>query len=451
MSGPSAAARVAVPVALVLAVLLAYAGALHGPFQFDDWWSIVGDARVHSVQSWWQAQPGIRPLLKLVNTLNWIASPTPAAFRAVNIAIHAGATLALWDLLRTWVPRLAPRCHRPEGAAFIAALLFALHPAATEAVAYASGRSIALSTALAVVALRAWTRGSKWGAAAFVAAVLVRETAVVTPVAWLLLARCGGLGWRAATTPLRPLAWLLPLAALAAWLTPGYHSFFGWSLQTRGVGAQLLGQLEAHAYLLTAPLPGRVLDIDPDVRVPAAFALRPAVAIAAFAVAAVLAWRRRRTQPWLGFALAWYLLQLAPANSLLPRFDLANDRHLYAALPGPLLAVALAAVAVPSRRLALGIAGLLVVASALRTADRLGDYRSEVALWSASIATSPAKARPWTNLGFARRAAGDPPGARHAFRCAVALDPRYAPAAWNLAALGRDGPTRADPPCPEAR
>ena len=56
MSGPSAAARVAVPVALVLAVLLAYAGALHGPFQFDDWWSIVGDARVHSVQSWWQAQ-----------------------------------------------------------------------------------------------------------------------------------------------------------------------------------------------------------------------------------------------------------------------------------------------------------------------------------------------------------------------------------------------------------
>ena len=34
------------------------------------------------------------------------------------------------------------------------------------------------------------------------------------------------------------------------------------------------------------------------------------------------------------FGFAWVALQLAPTNSLLPRFDLANDRHLYLALPG---------------------------------------------------------------------------------------------------------------------
>ena len=436
--------------ALVCAVLVVYVAALAGPFHFDDWWSIVGDARGHSLAAWWQAQPGIRPLLKLVNTLNWLASPTPAAFRAVNIAIHAGATLALWTLLRAWVPRLAPRCVRPDAAAFLAASLFALHPAATEAVAYVSGRSIALSTTLVFAALVAWSRGSRLGTVAFVAAVLVRETAIVAPVAWWLLARCGGLDARAALAPLRPLVWLLPLVALAAWLTPGYHSFFGWSLQTRGLGAQLIGQLEAHAYLLTGPLPGRVLDIDPDVRVPAAFAPRHVMVVVAFIVAAVVAWRRRRTQPWLAFALGWYLLQLAPANSLLPRFDLANDRHLYAALPGPLLAVAVAVVAVPSRRLALGLAGLLALAAGARTADRVADYRSEIALWTATVAASPAKARPWTNLGFARREAGDVPGARHAFRCALALDPEYAPAAWNLAALGRDGPVRPVPRCPAA-
>ena len=216
MSGPSAAARVAVPVALVLAVLLAYAGALHGPFQFDDWWSIVGDARVHSVQAWWQAQPVIRPLLKLANALNWLAAPTPAGFRAMNIAVHAGAVVLAWALWRAWVPRLAPRCPRPEFAAAVAAALFALHPAATEAVTYVSGRSVSLSTLAMFAALLAWTRAVRdpararvaaaVGAVSFAAAVAVRETALVAPLAWLLLARGGGLGWREVFAPLRPLA-----------------------------------------------------------------------------------------------------------------------------------------------------------------------------------------------------------------------------------------------------
>ena len=457
MSG-SAIVRVGVPAGLVLAVLLAYAGALHAPFQFDDWWAIVGDARAHSPEAWWRAQPGIRPLLKLVNALNWTLAATPPAFRAVNIAIHAATALLAWALWRDWLPRLAPRCPRPVFAAALAAALFALHPACTEAVTYLSGRSVSLSTLAMFAALLAWTQAVRdpsrarvavvAGAVAFVVAVAVRETALVAPLAWLLLARGGGLGWREAFAPLRPLAWLLPLAALGAMLTPGYHSFVGWSLQTRGMGAQLLGQVEAHRYLLLGPLPGRVLDIDPDVRVPVAFAASHGVALAIAVSAGVVAWRQRVARPWLGVALGWYVLQLAPANSLLPRFDLANDRHLYAALAGPALAVAIVVASLRPRAVAVGAATLLLAAAAARTVGRNADYRSELALWEATVATSPAKARPWTNLGFARREAGDEAGARHAFACARALDPGYAPAAWNLAALGPDGPRRAAPACP---
>ena len=181
---------------------------------------------------------------------------------------------------------------------------------------------------------------------------------------------------------------------------------------------------------------------------PVAFAASHGVALAIAVSAGVVAWRQRVARPWLGVALGWYVLQLAPANSLLPRFDLANDRHLYAALAGPALAVAIVVASLRPRAVAVGAATLLLAAAAARTVGRKADYRSELALWEATVATSPAKARPWTNLGFARREAGDEAGARHAFACARALDPGYAPAAWNLAALGPDGPRRAAPACP---
>ena len=437
--------------ALIVAVAAVHANALATPFQFDDWWAIVGETRVHSLAAWWKALPGIRPLLKFAHALNWTLAPTPFAFHAVNLAIHAANTLLLWALLRRWLPALAPSLARPRDAAFAAALVFALHPVATEVVAYASGRSISLAALFQLAALLALSRDG-WrvqviAALCFAAALAVRETAVTLPLAWLLLARCGGLAWRDALRPLAGIAVVLAVAIIAALATPGYHSFFGWSLQTRGLDAQLLGQLEAHAYLLANPLPALQMDIDPDVRVPAAFALRHALLLLAFVATAALAWSQRRTRPWLLFALGWYLLHLAPSNSLLPRFDLANDRHLYLALIGPVLVVAVVACTWRHRIASFALLAILAALLAMQTVRRNHDYRSELALWQATVATAPAKARPWTNLGFARQQAGDDAGAAAAYRCAIALDPDYRQAGWNLAALAPLAGPR-DPHCP---
>jgi hypothetical protein len=439
-----ASGRGSVAVAAVLvAVVAVYGASLDAPFQFDDWWAIA-DPRMHSLVGWWQALPGIRPLLKLSYALNWSLAPAPWGFRLVNVAAHAANALLLWWLLRQWLPRLSPGLERAGPLALAVALLFLLHPAATEAVTYLSGRSVSLMAAFYLLALCLLTRAAaapeerRWpwlAALAFATALAVRETAITLPLAWLLLARCAGQSWRETLRAMRGLWVVLLLAAIAALLTPGYHSFFGWSLQTRGLGPQLLGQLEAHAYLLSHPLPGVALNIDPDIRVPAAFVPRHALWLLLGATAAAVAWWQRRARPWLLFALAWYLLHLAPSNSLLPRFDLANDRHLYLALPGPLLVFVVALTALRPRRL--GDALLLVAALllGLQTVRRNHDYRSELALWQATVAASPAKARPWTNLGFARQQAGDPAGAAAAYRCALARDPDHRQAAWNLAAL----------------
>ena len=111
-------------------------------------------------------------------------------------------------------PELRPRA----GIALVAALLFALHPAQTEAVTWIAGRATSLSAFFCLVAIVAWlrgdyrattsptpeatsvraseaaagrvARGSGWRAAAmaaFVAALAVKETAVTVPFALLLL------------------------------------------------------------------------------------------------------------------------------------------------------------------------------------------------------------------------------------------------------------------------
>ena len=49
-----------------------------------------------------------------------------------------------------------------------------------------------------------------------------------------------------------------------------------------------------------------------------------------------------RRLPLQAFATLWFLLWLAPTNSLLARLDLVNDRQLYVALAGPALLLAAA-------------------------------------------------------------------------------------------------------------
>lgn len=428
---------------VLAAVLLAYANALGGPFQFDDWWAVADNPAIHDLGSWWRSLPGIRPLLKLSYALNWQLAPAPWSFHAVNIAIHAGNALLLLAIARRCLPALAPQSPAPGLAALAWALLLALHPAATEAVTYISGRSIGLSTLCYLAAILAHLHGDDGDRraraltlAGFALALAVRETAATLPLALLLLDRCRGRSWRQALQAQRWLWGLLALALLAAALTPGYRSFLAWSLQTREPGEQLLAQLVAHRYLVTGPLLGR-LNIDPDLRLPAGLEPGLLVLPTALLVLAALAWRRRRQQPWIGFALAWYLLHLLPSHSLLPRFDLGNDRHLYLALPGALLPLALAVAQLRPPRLAATTLLLLALALAGRTWQRNADYRSELALWQATVAASPHKPRPWVNLGWARQLAGDRQGAITAYRCALTFDPNHPQARLNLVALGQ--------------
>lgn len=421
---------------LLLAVLLVWPWSLGGPFQFDDWNVIVEQPAVHSLASWWASMPGIRPLLKLCYALNWQLWPGAASFHALNVLLHAANVWLVWRLLAAW-PQLDSR------AAWWVALIFALHPAQTEAITYISGRSMALMALFWLSAAGCWL-GRRRGLAVscFLAAMAVRETAWSLPFVLLVWQRAQGTGWRAAARALWPLWLALAGAALLVLGQPAYQRMLADALASRGPLANLALQVEALRYLLVEPLLLLRNNIDPELPAAARFDVAWWLGFGAILGAAALGvrWLSRRPAP--GLALLWPLLLLLPTNGLIARSDPAAERHLYLALLGPAILLVSGIGWLGGRRANLVLLGLAVLLGAA-TLLRIRDYRSESALWEATRLASPNKPRVWNNLGYAYLTEGRPADAIPALRRALELSPGFLRAELNLeraqAALARSG------------
>ncbi|MBI2385868.1 MAG: tetratricopeptide repeat protein [Elusimicrobia bacterium] len=411
--------------AAALAAAAVHLPSLGGAFQFDDYNVIVHEPAVHSASALLAALAGgVRPLLKASYALNWALGPGPAGFHAFNIAVHALNAALVYAIGRRLCARWLGE-EKAAGPALAAALLFALHPAQTEAVTYICGRSSSLMASFYLGAALLYLRGATGAAAAlFVLALSVKETALTLPAALLLfdgkLSRC--------QSP----AWLAAAAGLAAMLLSArYRDLLGYGFTQRGLTENLLTQLNGVWYLIERLITLRGFNIDPGL--PELRAWTPALAAQAAGLAALaglgLASLRRR--PELGFGILWFFLQLAPTNSLVPRLDPANDRQLYLACWGPFLALAAAASRAMTPLRARAAAGLLLAAFAAASVARQLDYRSEIRLWEASVREAPDNARARNNLGLAYQEAGRREEALEQYRAALRLRPDYTRAGVN--------------------
>jgi hypothetical protein len=436
---------------VLIAVAAAWSGAGQVVFQFDDWGVIVDNPAVHGWEAWWRSMPGIRPLLKASYVASWLSGAGAApSFVVFNAAVHAANALLLLALMRTLAPRLAlaPRAERWAPSAI--ALIFALHPAQTEAVTYACGRSVSLMAffCLGAAVLHARARDSRFPVAArmlsllaFAAALATKEHAWALPVALLSIEWLDpGTSWARTIRRTLPHWGLLAVLAALALALPDYARLLQGSLTIRSTWTNLLTQVDGVWYLLTRPLFGLILNGDPDLTVrerwSAGLALR-AAALALLVAAALYAWRRR---PWLGFGVAWLIVWLLPTNSVLPRADIANDRQLYLALAGPALILTSALLTYAPSRLAGAATGAVALWLLWATVERNLDYRGEIVFWEATATRSPDKARVWNNLGWAYQGAGRADAARAAYDRAISLDPGDWRARANRDALGDGSP-----------
>ena len=399
-----------------------------GAFQFDDYNVIVHYPTVHSWDALFErAGAGVRALLKASYTLNWtLGGGATFGFHLINVVLHALNAVLLLFIGRRVFP-LHP------GACLAAALLFALHPAQTEAVTYISGRSVSLMSAFYLSALLLYLRRSYWSVIPFIFALAVKETAVTLPAALLLveLARRERTPWR-----LQLPHWLvLAAGGLVLLLVPRYSELVAYGFTQRGPVENLLTQVGGISYLLARLVSLQGYNIDPGL--PAFQGWTPVFFLQATILLGLLALglASLRSRPWLAFGILWFFLQLAPTNSIVPRLDVANDRQLYLACWGLFLGFSIQVSLLLSQRASVALAAAAAVAFVTASIPRQLDYRDEITLWEASVRENGANARARNNLGYAYYLAGRKAEARREIEAAARLDPSYHKARANLLLL----------------
>jgi hypothetical protein len=462
MDGPSNQARAhrAAPWALLLVVAAVFAPALAGDFVWDDRHLIEVNPllddlanlpRVVSGGFWsfgsaaldaGHVQRYYRPFISLTHLL--VARATdraPWAFHLLNLLAHLGCV----GLALSWIRRRAEPAAWPW-AVLAGTCAFALHPSRIESVAWISGSTDVWMTLWILVAHRASRapggRSLALACGAGAAAVLCKETAVVTPLllasdAWLLASP---------EAPARPglarAAWVAlavgAVVALHQWRVP----FSADAVEGAGSApARVLATLGCYVLRLVWPWPPSMLAgrLEPDAQGNVTFPLPWTLAGAAVALAAVglaaAARRRPSLRPWLADAL-WLLVPLAPALNLVPLgLDaLASDRFLYLPMLGA-AALLTRALAAASPRAAAAVLAATAVVWSVTVTRGVESVLTEVDLWTHERSVRPASAFIAERLGIALLAEGREREALEVAHDAAHRAQRAAPAERNRLSL----------------
>ncbi len=465
---------------LTLAVLAAWGNSFYGPFVLDDLPAIADNPTLRSWSAAFsppnegQTVTG-RPLVNLSFALNHaFAAPDPVTGRTgegvfgyhfLNVAIHLGAALALFGLVRRTLhgPVLQSRFSGATGdlLAFAAALLWAVHPLQTGAVTYIAQRAESLCALCYLLTLYCLARGAasphpwRWfapGVIACFAGMASKEVMVSAPVLALLYDRtfvAGSFGQalRRRWSYISGLAasWLLLIylvvgsgnrGATAGFGFSGNHEITSWTY--------LLRQCEAIVqYLRLSVWPDRLVsDYGFDVIAePARVWWQGLLLLALFGTTLWALWRR----PAWGFLGLWFFAILAPSSSIIPVVtETAAEHRMYLPLAALAVAAVLAAHALARRfgrtlTLALAAAGLIAAAAlGAATHARNQDYQSALSLWQDVVRKRPGNARGHQELALAYARLGHLPESFAEYREAIRLLPDYSKAHHNYASALAD-------------
>lgn len=465
------------PVTLLAAVALAFGNSLGAPFLFDDVAAVLTNPTIRDLGSWAVLQPPAdggtttgRPIVNLTLALNYaLGGEAPRGYRIFNILLHAASALLVAGLVRrTLVLRESPgaagvseNTNAAATTAWLAALLWALHPLQTETVICVAQRTEGLGGLFVLATLYAFVRAAtaptpsairRWQIATVVAGALgmgSKEIAVTAPLLAFLYDRTFLAGsfagaWRArrglyvallATTG-------IAFALLAAGGgSRGVAAGFGLGISSWDY---LLTQAQALVmYLRLAVWPHPlVLDYGRDVVSGPAAVWWQGPLVLALLGSTVWALVRR---PRLGFLGAWFFVLLAPSSSFVPLVTqtMAEHRMYLPLLPLAVLAAWGLGRFAPFVSVSAGLAA--AVALGLTSHARNELYLDPVRMWQDTVAKRPNNPRAHNNLGWALHQAGRHEMADAAFARALALAPDYVSAHYNrgVAALQQGRPDAA--------
>jgi protein O-mannosyl-transferase len=461
---------------LALATLLVYANSVFNGFVWDDKAIIIDNPINRSLSNVFQVlfSPDVvyqgdpasyyRPLNRFTYLMDYhFFGLKPALYHLESIFIHFMNVVLLYKLCLFLFKKAEP--------AFVAALLFSLHPVNSEAVNFISGRNNLLSVFFVLLSLLVYLRGREretkaytyWAALFFFLGLLCKETA-----AMLLFVLCffqfGAFDKSKAQFKGNLIA-LAPFAvAVVAYLAMRQKALSGilWSDQgALAIGPRILQNLYiVPKYLATLLYPAH---LNAHYTVPQDY-LSHGVALAAgwLALAALLAVLVKFRSPAALFGLFWLGVNFIPISNLvpIPSAPMA-ERYLYLPAIGCWIIAgqcyAVLATKLRQRAPLVAVLVLLAVVLGVLTYNRNMVWKSDASLFSSMIQAEPRSAYGYYGLGDDFKDRGDFGQAKRLWEKTLELEPHHSLALNQLGNIyltqGMQGPaehyyllaTEADP------
>ncbi len=449
---------------LVVVTFAVYFPSLRGGFVFDDLGLIKNNRLVHASDGlrrfWFTTEaPDYYPLTWSLWWLEWHTwGANPLGYRIVDLVLHAANALLVWIVLR--------RLRIPG--AWLAGLVFAIHPVNVATAAWVSEQKNTLSMfffALAILLYLQFDETSRWrwygwSLVVFLLALLSKSAVVMLPVVLL-----GCIWWTRGRVIWKDVLYSVPYFALSLvfglftmWYQ--YHLASGEPVAgTDGLAFRLAAAGRAPwFYLSKALLPVNLMAVYPKWQMDASswVAYLPG---AALVVCFLVFWWKRRTwgRPLL-FGLGYFVVMLFPVLGLLKQGPnrltfMADhwDHWQYYSIIG-VIALVVAAGEEIYRRVGEPVRSVGVVASAAILLMTLGAgtwrrssvYANEEALWIDNVAKNPNSWVAHDNLGLALCQVGRVPEGIGQYEQALWIVPDNAKVHFNLGvALGRVGQSQA--------
>jgi tetratricopeptide (TPR) repeat protein len=423
---------------------LVFQGALAGAFVFDDiplilenpyvtkpgGWKLFFFGSIWSFRGPTNASHFYRPLQFLTYRILYrIVGPNPAPFHLLLLGVYAGTVCIVF--------RLGRELLRHDLAAWVGAMLWALHPLHVETAAWISGLGDASSALLGMASFGLFLRAEKGpahrqarhalAACVYFSALLFKELALSFPL--LILAYWYFLGgkeswfsraWRWSPYALATAAYVALRVSALGRLSTAPQPF---TIRTLAAAAGMLGQ---HAKLFLWPLRlslAREFDLSASLRSP-----WPWLALLALLAAFTLG----RQQPVLGFLVAWWGVALLPSLDIrqLVGYPVA-DRFSYLPSVGLCLGAAFGALVLlphnmprfKSSRVMLPVLLVIPALWAIQDIRTVPNWRTDAALWShAATATPDSALAHLFHALFLEHEKGDLDGAAREYQTALRLN-----------------------------